>query len=185
VVYAEVIYKLINAIVNITSAMVHGLDTTLEIKDETREVIKSIGSILLRIAREYNDSRADTLKLSDDIRSFFMIPNHNFLIEWLPGPDDDPASTANILQSFIDRVEHFIAAVPNREDNIKNIVLRKAWEKVHTELRDVMQYYQTQAGFQPVGPLGQWCARGKGAKSAHENITNCIYDALVKLADQS
>jgi hypothetical protein len=34
------------------------------------------------------------------------------------------------------------------------------------------------------GALGQWCSRGKGAKSAHENITKSIHAALVKLADK-
>jgi hypothetical protein len=199
-----VIYKHINAIVNITSAMAdrlvvapgngpdNGAYRTLETKGETRIVIREIDTSLYRIAREYNDIKNDTLILAGDIRSFFMQPNNKFKIIWLPGPDGDPASTVNILHIFIDRVESFIYAVPNRVDNIHDKLLREEWESVHKDLKDVMHYYHTRLQEDPArgptpstGPLGQWYSRGKGVKSAHEKITNSIYSALVKLAEQS
>jgi hypothetical protein len=195
-----VIYKHINAIVNITSAMAdrlvvapgNGPDNGAYRTLKTRKVIRRINDKLYGIARVYNDIKNDTLKLESDIRSFFMQPNNKFKIIWLPGPDGDPASTVNILQSFIDRVESFIDAVPNRVQNINDIVLRQEWESVHTDLQDVMHYYHTRLQAAPArgptpstGPLGQWYSRGKGVKSAHEKITNSIYSALVKLAEQS
>ncbi|KAJ1464646.1 hypothetical protein T484DRAFT_1757947 [Baffinella frigidus] len=166
----------------------NGAYRTLETKGETRIVIREIDTSLYRIARQYLDIKKDTLKLADDIKSVFMQPNDDCRVIWLPGPDDDPASTVNILQSFIDRVESFIDAVPNRVRNIHDIVLREEWESVHTDLQDVMHYYHTRFARKatpPTGPLGQWCSRGKGAKSGHKKITNSIYSALVKLAEQS
>jgi hypothetical protein len=195
-----VIYKHINAIVNITSAMAdrlvvapgNGPDNGACRTLESRIVIRRIDTKLHRIARVYNDIKNDTLILAGDIRSFFMQPNNKFKIIWLPGPDGDPASTVKILQSFIYRVESFIDAVPNRVQNINDSVLRQMWESVHTDLQDVMHYYHTRLQAAPArgptpstGPLGQWYSRGKGVKSAHEKITNSIYSALVKLAEQS
>jgi hypothetical protein len=99
---------------------------TFHSKDETRIVIEEIESSLAAITRWPGSREASVL--ARDISSFFKAPNKNFRVQWLPGPDDDPKSTVDALQGFINTVD------------MEDLTI-SGWRKVRKQLQELMDYY--------------------------------------------